>query len=74
MIKNLSLNINGLGKDVKKEWVKEIIKNQRINTLCIQETKRERTNEASIRSLWGNKPFMWVEEGSIGNSGGILTI
>ena len=70
----LSLNIQGLGKKAKKEWVKEIFNKNKVNFLTLQETKMENMDLFCVKRCWGNLTFDYVHSAAIGNSGGILCV
>ena len=38
----MSLNIQGLAKKAKRDWVKELCNKNKVNFLALQETKTER--------------------------------
>ena len=66
----MSLNIQGLAQKAKKDWVKELCFNNKVNFLALQETKREEIDLFSIRSWWGNSMFEHLHSNAVGNSGG----
>ncbi|GJW52675.1 RNA-directed DNA polymerase, eukaryota [Tanacetum coccineum] len=68
----LSLNIQGLAQKAKKDWVRELCVNNKVNFLAIQETKMENMEFRCVRSCWGNYAFDYIHSNSVGNSGGIL--
>ncbi|KAJ9553452.1 hypothetical protein OSB04_017497 [Centaurea solstitialis] len=65
-MKVISLNIRGLGIQVKKEWVKELCRTELPCIIGIQETKLNEVASQTVGSLWGMN--------DVGNSGGLLTI
>jgi hypothetical protein len=68
----LSLNIQGLGENGKKKWVKELCLMNRVNFLSLQETKLTRLDIVMVRNLWGNTYFDYACSSAQGRSGGIL--
>ncbi|GJT33115.1 RNA-directed DNA polymerase, eukaryota [Tanacetum coccineum] len=70
----LSLNIQGLGKKAKKEWVKDLCHKNKVNFLTLQETKMEKMDMFCIKKCWGNMAFDYVHSDAVGNSGGILCV
>ena len=70
----LSLNIQGLGKKAKKEWVKEICNKNKVNFLTLQETKMENMDLFCVKRCWGNLNFDYVHSAAVGNSGEILCV
>ncbi|GJS77776.1 RNA-directed DNA polymerase, eukaryota [Tanacetum coccineum] len=63
-----------LGNKTKKEWVKELTNNNKLNFIAIQETKMEKVPHMDVKFMWGNSNYDYVFSESIGNSGGILCI
>ncbi|GJS24794.1 RNA-directed DNA polymerase, eukaryota [Tanacetum coccineum] len=70
----LSLNVQGLGKKSKKDWIRELCIKHRVNFLSIQETKMESIDLFSIKAIWGNLNFDYVMSPSVGFSGGIVCV
>ncbi|GJW97082.1 RNA-directed DNA polymerase, eukaryota [Tanacetum coccineum] len=58
----------------KKEWVKALTSNYKLNFLAIQETKMSKVSHMDVRFMWGNNNYDFVCSDSLGNSGGILCI
>ncbi|KAJ9557832.1 hypothetical protein OSB04_012446 [Centaurea solstitialis] len=74
MLNFLSWNINGMGKESKRKWVKDVVRTHNINFLYLQETKSVITSEWQVMSVWGKSNMEFAALDSIGNSSGILTI
>lgn len=70
----LSFNTRGVGGLLKRKKIRELVKEQRVDFLAIQQTKKEVITEALCRNLWGDDNFRWAFLPSVGNSGGILSI
>nr|GFA44458.1 RNA-directed DNA polymerase, eukaryota [Tanacetum cinerariifolium] len=70
----MSLNIQGLAQKAKKDWVKELCYNNKVNFLTLQETKMEKVDLFNIKACWGNINCDYVVSPSVGNSGGILCV
>lgn len=71
----LSVNLNGLGiGEFKAQWVCDLIKAHRIGVVGIQETKRRQVDEMVIRRIWGSQDYEFVCVGSLGQSGGLVSI
>ncbi|KAL8501264.1 hypothetical protein ACS0TY_020713 [Phlomoides rotata] len=73
-MKLLSYNIRGLGGIAKKNEIKDLIRNLRVDGCCIQETKLDHVDERMVRRLWGKGKFNWAFKAAEGNSGGLLSI
>jgi len=59
---------------LKKNKIKELLRNHKVDFLAIQETKMEDINASLCANLWGNDDFDWAYLPSEGNNGGILSI
>nr|GEX56111.1 RNA-directed DNA polymerase, eukaryota, nucleotide-binding alpha-beta plait domain protein [Tanacetum cinerariifolium] len=62
----------GLGSKAKKEWIRELNINHKVNFLTLQETKMDSISAMDVKLLWGNYNFDHVFSADVGNSGGIL--
>jgi mannosylglycoprotein endo-beta-mannosidase len=69
-----SFNVRGLGSRVKRNKVRELVRNYKVDFLALQETKMEEISAGVVQSLWGSEDCVWVSLPSIGNSGGILSV
>jgi hypothetical protein len=69
-----SINIRGLGGGVKRKFVQELVRKERLDFLAIQETKLETCSDVLCSSLWGGDDCEWAFRPSAGSSGGILSI
>ncbi|KAJ9556364.1 hypothetical protein OSB04_010978 [Centaurea solstitialis] len=74
MLKILSWNLNGMGKEVKRNWIKEAMLSHKLSFLCLQETKMAINSVGLVHSVWGKSNLEYVALDSIGNSSGILTV
>ncbi|GKD97331.1 RNA-directed DNA polymerase, eukaryota [Tanacetum coccineum] len=73
-MKGISLNCNGFGSSIKKNWVSDIVKADLPIFFGIQETKLEHIDSCLIRSIWSNLNVDFAFCDSTGALGGILTI
>jgi hypothetical protein len=69
-----SINIRGLGGAVKRIYLKELVRKEKLEFLAIQETKMESIPDSLCPSIWGSDDCQWAFLPSSGNSGGILSI
>ncbi|KAL8476392.1 hypothetical protein ACS0TY_028895 [Phlomoides rotata] len=53
----LMKNTRGLGKKAKRSEIKDIIKKQKIELCCIQETKMGEVSKNKCTGLWGDSYF-----------------
>ena len=71
-LKIISWNVRGLNEWDERLQVRNLIKNWRLDIVCLQETKLELITRAVIRSLWGGQHVDWSYLGSCRASGGVL--
>ncbi|KAJ9542202.1 LOW QUALITY PROTEIN: hypothetical protein OSB04_028708 [Centaurea solstitialis] len=74
MLKFLSWNINGMGKETKCKWVKDLVLEHKISFLCLQETKTPIKEDWQVARVWGKPNMKFSSLDSVGNSSGILTV
>lgn len=67
-----SYNIRGLGGRAKKKEVQQIVKNQKLDLLCLQETKMENVSRCDGGALWDGDYFDWVWQQSQGAAGSLF--
>ncbi|GJV26537.1 RNA-directed DNA polymerase, eukaryota [Tanacetum coccineum] len=70
----LSVNVQGLGGNDKKKWVKNLCISNQVNFLSIQETKMAKINDFVVKAFWGNMSFDYATSSARGRSGGILCV
>ena len=68
----ISWNVRGLNEQDKRLRDRNLIRNWRLDIVCLQETKLELITRAVIRSLWGGQHVDWSYLGSCGAFGGVL--
>ncbi|KAJ9547296.1 LOW QUALITY PROTEIN: hypothetical protein OSB04_019839 [Centaurea solstitialis] len=66
--------MNGMGKETKRRWLKDMVLAHKIIFLCVQETKTVINSDWQVASVWGKNRMDFVALDSVGNSSGILTI
>ena len=71
-IKFLSWNIRGANDVAKRKVIKAFIKMQRVDVICLQETKFKEVSSGLIRSLGVGIFLDWVALRAEGASGGIV--
>ena len=74
MMKMLSWNIRGLGRREKRNRLRKLIRDNEIDVVLIQETKKEVISKEIVRSVWPDMEFDYLEVGARGYSGGLLCI
>ncbi|KAL8490614.1 hypothetical protein ACS0TY_022568 [Phlomoides rotata] len=70
----MTFNVRGLGKRMKRQEVRRIIKTNGIDMCCLQETKMEQMEHMSGGDLWPDREFEWVWREAEGRSGGLISI
>jgi len=73
-MKIISINIRGLEGGLKWKYLKGILASEKVDMICIHETKIHNVQPLSCYNLWGDNNIDWVSIPAVGNSGGILTI
>ena len=68
----LSWNVRGANDGAKRKVLKAFIKMQRVDVVCLQETKLKEVSNMIIRSLRVGRFLEWVAIKAEGASGGIL--
>ena len=71
-IKILSWNVRGANDRDKRKIIKLVIKSQRVDVICLQETKIKEMNTGLVRSFGVGRHLDWRTVNSRGVVGGIL--
>ena len=71
-LKILSWNVRGANDSSKRKIIKAFIRNQRVDLICIQETKIQSMLEGIVRSLGFGRFLDWKAMNAEGASRGIL--
>ena len=71
-IKILSWNVKGVNDAAKRKVIKAFIKMQRVDVVCLQETKFKEVSIGLIRSLGVGRFLDWAALRAEGASGGIV--
>jgi len=70
----LSYNARGLGGGEKRVEVQNLVRDKHPYMLCIQESKLSAVDYVLIESIWGDAPFAYSYQPSMGASGGLITV
>ena len=70
----MSLNVRGIGADVKVNWVRKLRSQHKINFLGIQEKQLLDATKINFSGCWGSNEFDCEGVDSHGRSGGIASI
>ncbi|XP_059599050.1 uncharacterized protein LOC132255193 [Vitis vinifera] len=68
----ISWNVRGANDSSKRRVIKAVIRSQRVDLFCIQETKFQTLSEGLVRSLGSGRWSNWVALDALGSAGGIL--
>lgn len=69
-----SMNIRGLGGQLKKKKIHFFIKKENLDFMVVQETKMETKDGQLCEQLWGGVECAWLCLPVIGNAGGLLSL
>ncbi|RVX04605.1 hypothetical protein CK203_023414 [Vitis vinifera] len=68
----LSWNVRGVNDSAKRKVIKAMIRSQRVDMFCLQETKIQSMTEGLVRSLGTGRFLNWGTMDAQGTAGGIL--
>eukprot|EP00261_Vitis_vinifera_P033865 XP_019075108.1 PREDICTED: uncharacterized protein LOC109122518 [Vitis vinifera] len=68
----LSWNVRGVNDSAKRKVIKAMIRSQRVDMFCLQETKIQSMTEGLVRSLGTGRFLNWGTVDAQGTAGGIL--
>jgi len=68
------MNIRGVGGSNKKKYLRELIKKEGADLVCLQEIKCKKMVMKEIFKLWGSNEVEWIENGNENNVGGVITM
>ena len=71
-LKILSWNVRGANFGAKRKVIKAFVKMQRVDVVCLQETKLKEVSNRMIRDLGVGRFLEWVAINAEGASGGFL--
>lgn len=71
-MKIITFNIRGLGGLVKKKEIQKVVREQKPDLLCVQETKIGVVDRLICAQLWDCDDFQWVFKSANGSTGGLL--
>ena len=71
-LKLLSWNVRGANDSSKRKLIKSFVRSQKVDLMCIQETKIQLMSEGVVRSLVSGKFLDWRVLDAARSAGGIL--
>ena len=73
-MKLISYNVRGLGRGVKWGAIRRMIKQEAVDLICLQETKKEMIDKPMCQALWGHGDVNWEMIPATNSAGGILCL
>ena len=73
-MKIISYNVRGLGRGVKWGAIRRLVKQEGVDMICLQETKKEMVDKAMCQALWGHVEVVWELLPATNSAGGILCL
>jgi len=73
-MKIVSYNVRGLGGGEKRVEVQRLVQEKCPFVLCIQESKLSYVDDFMVQSIWGDAPYGFSYQPSVGASGGLITV
>ena len=70
----ITYNVKGLGRGVKWAAIRNMIKKEHADMICIQETKKEIIEKSMCQALWGDLEVNWEAQSASNTAGGVLCI
>lgn len=67
-MKLLSFNIKGVGSRLKRNELQELVRKNKVDVVCLQETKIEDVSEKKCRLIWGSANCGWAAKDSQGRA------
>ena len=71
-VKIISWNVRGVNDPDRRKIIRNFIRNQRVDLVCLQETKIQEMSTAVARSLGVGRIFDWRALNAEGSAGGII--
>ena len=71
-LKLLSWNVRGANDSFKRKVIKSVVRKQKVDLLCIQETKIQDLSNRVVRSLRSGRFLGWKALDAFGSVGGLL--
>ena len=71
-LKLMSWNVRGANDSNKKKLIKSFVRKQKVDLLCIQETKIQLMSKGVVKSLGAGRFLDWRALEASGSAGGVL--
>lgn len=69
-----SFNVRSLGGRPKWKVLREYVRKEAIDVLCLQEIKWESISDSICYKIWGNREVKWKVVPAINKVGGVMCI
>ena len=73
-VKIISWNVRGVNNLEKRKFIRNFIRTQRVDLVCLQETKIQGMNKALVHSIGVGRFLDWKASDAEGTAGGILLL
>ena len=73
-MKLMTYNVRGLGGRVKRKALKQIVMKEKVEILCVQESKLEVVDQKICKEVWGDSEVEWRAVPATNRAGGIITL
>ena len=73
-MKIITYNTMELGRGVKWATIRRMVQKERVDMLCIQETKKEQLDKFVCHALWEDIEVKWEVQPAINRAGGLLCL
>lgn len=70
----ITFNVRGLGRGLKWPAIRRLVNKQKIDMICLQETKKEVINKSMCQALWGDSEVSWEAQQALNSAGEILCL
>ena len=71
-LKLMSWNVRGANDSNKRKLIKSFVRKQKVDLLCIQETKIQLMSKGVVKSLGAGRFLDWRALEAAGSTGGVL--
>lgn len=68
----ITYNVRGLERAVKWAAIRRLVKKEKLDMICIQETKKESIERSMCQAMWGDTTVSWEVQQAINSAGGLL--
>ena len=64
--------MRGLNNSHKRDVVKNLLREQKCDIVCLQESKQDSTNSTIVKNLWGSPFVDWGTLDALHTAGGVI--